>query len=238
MLGGSFFYPIGNANAIIRFFNEFMYTAPDELQADCYLTRDKCRVEFVYFGNLDAGERLLDNFRKFSMPEHDSVKRRPFSEVYDMPGDLSAPFKFNSKKGTYIEQMSDDVIELVLNRLVQTPRRSSVYFDFSHYMHGEVCRIPPDDTAFELRKPGALHLVYRVTWLDPIDTAACIAWQNETFDNLQPYSGGRIYANYMSVPGGSTAKAVFGSNFTHLAQLKKKYDPNNIFHLNQNILPG
>ena len=63
------------------------------------------------------------------------------------------------------------------------------------------------------------------------------AWHNETFERLQAYSGGRIYANYMSVPGGSTAKAVFGSNFSRLAQVKKKYDPNNIFHLNQNILP-
>jgi FAD/FMN-containing dehydrogenase len=63
-------------------------------------------------------------------------------------------------------------------------------------------------------------------------------WQNETFEQLQAHSGGRIYANFMSTPGGPTAKAVFGTNFTRLAQVKKKYDPLNIFHLNQNILPA
>ncbi len=238
MLGGSFIYSFGNARAIINFFKEFMSTAPDELQADCYLTRDKCWVEFVYFGDLDAGERLFDNFRKFSKPEQDSVKRRPFSEVYNMSGDPWTPFKFNSEKGTYIEEMSDKVIELVLERIAQSPLAGTVYFDFSHYMHGEVCRVLPHATAFDLRKPAATHLAFWVNWQDSVDTEACMSWHNETFERLQPYSGGRIYTNYMSVPGGSTAKAVFGINFSRLAQAKKKYDPNNIFHLNQNIIPG
>lgn len=237
MLGGSLIYSFGNARAIARFFNEFMSTAPDELQADCYLTRDKCWVDFVYSGDLDAGERLLSDFRRFIKPKQDSVKRRPFSEVYNMSGDPSAPFKFNSEKGTYIEEMSDAVIELVLDRIAKSPLAGAVYFDFSHYMHGEVCRVLPHATAFDLRKPGATHLAFWVNWQDSVDTEVCMAWHNETFERLQAYSGGRIYANYMSVPGGSTAKAVFGSNFSRLAQVKKKYDPNNIFHLNQNILP-
>ncbi|NIJ54691.1 FAD-binding oxidoreductase [Dyadobacter arcticus] len=238
MLGGSFFYSIHKARAIVRFFNEFMSAAPDELQADCYLTSEKCWIEFVFFGALDAGERLLDTFRTFSKPEQDSVKRRPFAEVYNMSGDSSAPVKFNSWKGTYIEELSDEVIELVLNRLAQTPRSGIGFFNLSHYMHGEVCRVLPDATAFELRKAGAAHLAFDVTWQNSADTAACMSWHNETFERLLPYSGGRIYTNYMSVPGGSTAKAVFGTNFARLVQVKKKYDPDNIFHLNQNILPG
>jgi hypothetical protein len=216
-----------------------MSTAPDELQADCYLTRDKCWVEFVYFGHLDTGERLLANFRRFSKPEGNSVKRRPFSQVYNMDvGESSTPFKFISVKGTYIEQFSDEIIDLVLNRLTQVPRSATPFFIFNHYMHGEVCNVLPNATAFELRKPGAVHLAFAVTWQDSVDTTACLAWHQETFEDLQPYSGGRIYANFMSTPGGSTAKAVFGTNFSRLAQVKKKYDPDNIFHLNQNILPS
>ena len=104
-------------------------------------------------------------------------------------------------------------------------------------MHGEVCRVLPHATAFDLRKLGATHLAFWVNWQDSVDTEVCMAWHNETFERSQAYSGGRIYANYMSVPGGPTAKAVFGTNFSRLSQVKKKYDPNNIFHLNQNILP-
>ena len=216
-----------------------MSTAPDELQADLYLVGDVCYVKVVYFGQYEQGERLINSFRQFRSPLKDVVKRRPFSEVYHMNDDTaSTPVNFSSAKGTYIEQLSIDAIDLVLDCLEQAPRKSNVLFNFSHYMHGEVCRIKPDATSFELRKQGAAHLVLAISWQDSGETTSCLKWHSETFDRLQPLSGGRIYANYMSIPGGSTAKAVFGNNFSRLAQVKKKYDPNNIFHLNQNVLPG
>jgi hypothetical protein len=152
-------------------------------------------------------------------------------------GVILPPFNFSSQKGTYIEQLTNDAIELILDSVGQAPSKSEVFFNFSHYMHGEVCRILPDATAFELRKQGAVHLVLDVSWQDSVEATSCMKWHNETFERLQVYASGRIYANYMSTPGGSTAKAVFGTNFSRLAQLKKKYDPDNIFHLNQNILP-
>lgn len=239
ILGGKLVYTIENVRPIVTFFNEFMSNAPDELQADCYLTQDRCWVQFVFFGNLDEGERLINNFRKFSKPDQDSVKRRHFSEVYTMDSDgPSVPVNFRSVKGTYIPQITDEVISLMLNQLTKTPRMSATVFNFSHFMHGEVCRILSDSTAFELRNPGAAHLLFYITWQDSADSTVCIDWDNETFEQLQAYSGGRIYANYMSVPGGPSAKAVFGSNLSRLSQIKKKYDPNNIFHLNQNIIPS
>jgi hypothetical protein len=239
ILGGSLFYSISNAREIGRFFIEFMSTAPDELQADLYLTGDKCCVEIVYFGKLESGERLIDNFRQFRKPQKDSVKRRFFSEVFHMSDSISSgPFNFSSQKGTYIAQLSSDAIELVLDCIEKAPPKSEVFFNFSHYMHGEVCRILADATAFDLRKQGAAHLVLDVSWQNSVESTSCLKWHDETFNQLQAYSGGRIYANYMSTPGGSTAKAVFGTNFSRLAQVKKKYDTNNIFHLNQNILPG
>jgi FAD/FMN-containing dehydrogenase len=239
ILGGSLVYAVDNASAIVKFFNEFMSQAPDELQADCYLSRNNCWVESVFFGDLDKGEVLLDNFRKFKKPKEDSVKRRLFSGVYRMNVDNgSAPPKFESSKGIYIEQITDAVIDEVLDALAQAPRGSNPFFDFSHYMHGEVCRIAPHTTAFELRKPGAAHLVLATSWQDAADTESCLKWHEETFQRLQPYSGGRIFTNYMSIPGGGNAKSVYGNNFSRLAHLKKKHDPDNIFHLNQNILPG
>ena len=238
ILGGSFVYPISKARSIVNFFNEFMSNAPDELQADCYLTSEKCWVEFVYFGDLDSGESLLNQFRKFARPEKDSLKRRLFSEVYAMEpgGDLSTDL-YVSNKGSYIERLSDEVIDFVVEGVSNPPRSCKVFFDFSHYMHGEVCRVAPDATAFELRQPGAAHLTYWVTWKESANAVACMTWHNKIFERLESYAGGRVYANYMSTPGGANAKSVFGSNLVRLKQVKKKYDPNNIFHLNQNILP-
>lgn len=99
------------------------------------------------------------------------------------------------------------------------------------------CRIAPDATAFKLCQPGAEHLTYWVTWKEPPTGFACMTWHNKIFERLKSYAGRRVYANYMSTPCGTNAKSVFGSNLVCLKQVKKKYDPNNIFHLNQNILP-
>jgi FAD/FMN-containing dehydrogenase len=104
-------------------------------------------------------------------------------------------------------------------------------------MHGEVCRIPSDATAFELRKPGAVHLGFGVEWKDKKNELACMSWHSGTLEKLQQYSGGRIYANYMGMEGLSAVKSVYGANYSRLVQLKKKYDPQNFFHRNQNILP-
>jgi len=83
-----------------------------------------------------------------------------------------------------------------------------------------------------------LHLGFYVEWEDPARASACMSWNHNTSELLRPYSGGRIYANYMSAKGEAAAKAVYGANFSRLSQLKKKYDPHNFFHLNQNVLPS
>lgn len=238
ILGGSFVYPINKARSILKFFTEFMSSAPDELQADCYVTSEECWVEFVYFGDLSTGEALLKRFRKFAKPERDSVKRRLFSEVYSMdPGGDLGTDPYVSNKGSYLEQVSDDVIDYIVECVSQPPQEGSVFFDLSHFMHGQVCRVASDATAFELRKPGAAHLTYWLTWKDPANAAACMTWHSKVFERLESYAGGRVYANYMSTPGGANAKSVFGDNLMRLKDVKRKYDPNNIFHLNQNILP-
>jgi FAD/FMN-containing dehydrogenase len=105
-------------------------------------------------------------------------------------------------------------------------------------MHGEVCRVAPDTTAFELRKAGAADLAYLIGWNDSKNESACMSWINNLSDLLQPYAGGRIYANYMSTQGGDSAKAVDGTNYTRLLQLKRKYDPENIFHLIKRLSPN
>jgi len=67
---------------------------------------------------------------------------------------------------------------------------------------------------------------------------ASLWWANDTWKALQPYSGGRIYANYLSVEGEQAVKAAYGANYPRLAEIKRKYDPGNFFRLNQNVRPA
>jgi hypothetical protein len=230
VLAGRFAYPLGKARDLLRLFQEFMLAAPDELQGDCYYStqgKGSFGIEFVYSGDLNKGENLLNRFRKFLKPDQDWVKRRAYSEIYRMEEDwasneIASPCSFASVKGAYIEQLSDEVFDLILTRFEQAPSSCRLSFNLSHYMHGEVCRVAPDATAFELRKAGAADLAYLIGWNDSKNESACMSWINKLSELLQPYANGRIYANYMSTEGGDSAKAVYGTNYTRLLQLKRK----------------
>ncbi len=245
VVAGGFTYPTSEARSMLRFFRDFMSTAPDELQALAYLTsagNGTFLVLFVYSGNLNEGEKLLSTFRKFKAPLKDWVQRRNYSEIYTMPpytagDDKSTPCPFHVIKGSYIEVLSDEAIDLVLDRFAHPPPGCEFGFDFDHYMHGEVCRVPRDATAFELREAGAVHLAFGAEWKDPKDTVTCTNWLNDTWELLQKYSGGRVYSNYESTAGKSTVKAIYAGNYSRLASIKKKYDPENFFRRNQNIKP-
>jgi len=151
VLAGSLVYPINRAASILRLFRELMSTAPDDLQADCYLTTRNAaaKLNVVYSGRLDKGEQLLNTFRSANTPDQDSMKRTSFSEIYQMFGaDEPASCPLALDKGTYVEKLSDEVIDLVVGRLRQSPPSCETVFNFSHYMHGQVCRVSPDATAF------------------------------------------------------------------------------------------
>jgi FAD/FMN-containing dehydrogenase len=239
VLAGRFIYPVSAARDMFRFFRQFMAEAPDELQADCYLVSadgGMFMLEFVYSGDLVKGEELMNVVRRQRKPDKDEVTRKPFSEIYSMYVDtVEAAPTFLSIKGIYIDQLSDEVFDAVFDQFQQAPSQSDTFFDFAHYMHGAVCRVPPESTAFELRKSGGSHLATSTAWSDESQTAACMEWHAKMFDALLPFSGGRIYGNYMSTSHASDAAAVYGGNYERLVKLKRKYDPTNFFRLNQNI---
>jgi hypothetical protein len=131
--------------------------------------------------------------------------------------------------------LSDEVIDISLDRLSQAPLETVL--GISHYMHGEVCRVKPDSTAFPLRQSGGIHIRIILDWKDSADAQRLMLWAEEARRLLRPSSGERIYANYQSYAGKGTPEAVFGSNYSRLVALKNKYDPTNFFRRNSNVEP-
>lgn len=244
VLAGGFTYPVHHARSVIRFFQEFMFTAPDELQALVYLSSSRggtLMVILVHAGDMNAGERLVSQFRRFRAPQGDWVKRRAYADTYTMPpysDDTGPACAFHAIRGSYLARLSDDAIDVVLARFAEAPPACEVGFDLDHYMHGAVCRVEPDSTAFELRAPGAVHVAFGAEWDAPERAAACTAWLDATWQQLQPYAGGRMYANYMSAEGELAARAAYGRNYARLVSVKTKYDPQNVFRGNLNIRPS
>lgn len=243
VLAGGFAYRVADARSVIRFFRDFMSAAPDELQALVLLSSEKggsLMVVLVFAGDLNVGERLVSQFRKFKRPERDWMQPRLYADTYTMPpysDDDGPSCEMHAIRGSYIQHLSDEAIETVLSRFADPPPACEIGFDLDHYMHGEVCRVAPTSTAFNLREPDALHVAFGASWNEPQCSAACTAWLDETWNQLQSYSGGRMYANYMSAESEPAAKAAYGVNYSRLVSIKQRYDPQNVFRGNLNIRP-
>jgi len=115
----------------------------------------------------------------------------------------------------------------------QAPEGAAI--GFGHYMHGAVCRVPADATAYELRAPGAVSMRVNARWQDAAASERNMEWADRTEALLRRHSNGRIYANFQSVEGPETGRGVFGRNYERLAGIKAKYDPANFFRRNPNV---
>ena len=106
------------------------------------------------------------------------------------------------------------------------------------HFDGAATRVKVEDTAFPHRAVGN-NLLVLSEWTDPSATAQCIAWARETYAAMQPFMAAARYVNYLGddEPGDAVA-AAYGPNTKRLQRLKAKYDPDNFFHLNQNVRPA
>jgi FAD/FMN-containing dehydrogenase len=104
--------------------------------------------------------------------------------------------------------------------------------------HGAACRVGVGDTAFPHRADG-YNLIVLSQWMNQADTGNCTNWARATYEAMKPFRGSGRYVNYMGddEPRDQVA-AAYGPNYTRLQKIKAKYDPDNIFHMNQNIRPA
>ena len=107
---------------------------------------------------------------------------------------------------------------------------------FEHF-HGAVTRIGPTETAVPHREPG-WNLFVPSTWTDPGETEANVRWTRETLAALRPGLDTRRWLNYLADDEADDAvRAAYGPNYERLREIKRRYDPDNVFHLNHNIAP-
>lgn len=240
VLAGGFSYRLRDAPAVLRFYRDFMATAPDDLQGLATLTPadgGTINVIVVYLGDSSAGDRLLQPFHTIAALTRNTVQRRAFTETPTMPpyGDI-VPTTFSAVKGAYLATLSDAAIDAALDRYAQAPPGCAMGFD--HYMHGAVCRVAPDATAFELRVPGAVHVWIAPGWNDASEESTFMTWATDTWSALHPpYSGGRVYTNYQSAEGDAVTRSIYAVNHARLVAVKTRYDPQNVLQRNPNVRP-
>ena len=109
---------------------------------------------------------------------------------------------------------------------------------FLEQLHGAMCRVRPEDTAFHHREAG-YNFAIMAAWFETAETEASIGWVRRFWDAMQPFMRPDAYTNYLiDDDGDERVRAAYGTNYERLVALKRKYDPTNVFRLNQNVSPA
>ena len=237
--GGDIHYEVRDARAVIRGFRELMHEAPDTFQATLNLTPGErgIFVGLCHAGTEREAEKTLRTLRSIAKPMKEAVQRQPYATLAQKaaatnPGNSSAPVS-RAIQTAYRDRITDEIIDIYVDQLAHAP--ASTVMGLSHYMHGQVCRVKPEATAFPHRKEHTIHLRVAYNWSDPKQDDKQFAWGDNWLKLLRPKSNERIYANYQSYETKAGSASIFGDNHARLLALKQKFDPTNFFRRNANI---
>ena len=239
VLGGVIAYARDQAAAMLRYYRDFMPAAPDELTAYAGLISmldgtPAVGVMACYCGDLTEGERVLKPLRAFGLPLFDAIRSMPFPMMQKLVDEMSPDGTYNYWRSTFIRELSDEVIDLIVehgNRMESRLSRSVIQF-----FRGAAGRVGPADTAFAQRQ-AEYNVGIETQWTDAAESEKHIGWTRTLSDALKPYSSNGYLVNFLGDESRELVRAAFGSNYQRLVELKTKYDPTNFFSLNQNVEP-
>jgi FAD/FMN-containing dehydrogenase len=234
-------YPFDRARDVLKFFREITSGLPDDLTIFAALLHAPDGVQIAviivcHCGPLSAAEAGLQPIKKFGTPIIDTIGPTNY-EATNMMLDAGFPRgALNYWKSNFMMELSDQAIDTLISQFAACPSQMSGLV--LEHIHGAATRVGVSETAFPHRREGYNFLVVS-EWLNPADNARNIAWARESYDLMRScFTPGR-YVNYLGDDDGEDAvAAAYGPNYQRLRGLKAKYDPTNLFHLNQNIRPG
>ena len=243
VLGGVIAHPFEAAEDVLRFFRDFTTAGlPDELVLDAAILHAPdgsgekiAAIICAHTGSLEQAEADLQPLRDFGTPALDLIAPMPFSAVNAMLDDGFPRGALNYWKSSFIGALSDEAIATTVEQFADAPSpMSSILFE---HFHGAATRVPADATAFTHREEGYNFLIAG-EWLEPDASETNIAWVRRYFDAMAPHFRDGRYVNYLGDDEGEAAPdAAYGTVYERLRDVKRRYDPENRFHLNQNIAP-
>jgi FAD/FMN-containing dehydrogenase len=242
VVGGLIAHPFEAAKDVLQFYREFTQSVPDELTVFGGLvyapgSSDLRLAALVvcHAGPAEQAQKDLAPLREFGQPLMVELGPMPYAVMNTLLDDGFPRGALNYWKSSFVETLDDEFIDLAIERFEATPSPLNAIL-FEHF-HGAVTRVGVSDTAVPHREVG-YNLLMPSVWLDAADTEANIAWTRATFDLFSPYFAERRWLNYFSDDDGTDAvRAAYGANYDRLVELKRRYDPENAFHLNHNIDP-
>jgi len=240
--GGLIAHPIDAAPDLLRFYRDALADVSDDLTVFAGLVHAPdgsgmklSAMVVCHAGGPDAAERELVPFLSFGSPVMTQVGPMPYPVMNTLLDAGYPTGSLNYWLSSFARGLPDALIDVAVERFHSVPSTMTAIL-FEHF-HGAVTRVAPTDTAVPHREPG-WNLLIPSVWTDPAATEANIRWTRETHAALAPHLAARRWLNYLGDDQEDDAvRAAYGPNYDRLREIKRRYDPANIFHLNHNIAP-
>ncbi len=250
VVGGPLFYEFDDAAAVLQGYRDYIANAPEPL--GCFfgwqiapelpfIPGDRvgdlfCVLVTCWNGSHDEIERVFRPLRDFAEVKAEMVDVMPFPALQSAFDGMVPEGMQHYWKADFVSELTDAAIEAHVRYGEMTPHISSSMH--LHPINGAAQRVGADETAFGHRDKNFAPVVAGI-WSDPADNKANIQWVKDYYDAIHPHSGSDGgYVNFMSSDDDYRAAANYGVNYERLSVVKASYDPDNIFHVNQNIAPA
>ncbi len=240
--GGLIAHPIAAAPEVLRFYREAVAGASDDLTVFCVLAHAPdgsghqiAAMIVFHTGTPEEAQHELAPFLGFGSPIVTEVGPMPYPVMNTILDAAYPDGLCNYWLSSFTTGLSDGLIETAVEAFARVPSPMSAVL-LEHF-HGAVCRVGQTDTAVPHREEG-WNLLLPSIWPDPTENDANIAWTRETHAALAPHLDERRWLNYLADDQGVDAvRGAYGPNYDRLVELKRRFDPENVFHHNHNIAP-
>jgi FAD/FMN-containing dehydrogenase len=246
--GGPMLYELEDARTVLQFYREFIADAPEEFGGFPgwqtapplpFIPENRHGDTFLVFvacwaGPFEQGENVLKSFHDIAPVVAEHVGVMPYPAINSAFDALLPPGLQQYWKANFLKELSDGHIEAQIEHGPNVPTVNSTGHIYP--INGACHRVAPDATAFSYRDAN-FATVIAGAWPDPADNEANIKWVREYSDATARHAEEGGYVNFMAGDDQGRIKANYKGNYERLVDVKRKYDPDNLFHLNQNIQP-
>ncbi|MGQ8335456.1 FAD-binding oxidoreductase [Sunxiuqinia sp. A32] len=247
VFGGPTLWPIEKTEEIMQWYHEFIHQAPDELNGfvatliipgppfpDFLHGKQFCGIVWCFAGDMDKAKDVFEPIHEMD-PLFEHVGEMPYPAIQTLFDGLLPPGMQWYWRADFFKDLGPEARKkhLEFGSSIPTPLSQMHLYPIS----GAASRVGKDETPWAYRDANYAGVIVGID-PDPANAEVITKWSKDYFDALHPYSLGGAYSNFMMDEGQERVKASYRYNYEKLAKIKKKYDPNNFFRVNQNIVPS
>ena len=247
--GGPMFWEMDDAKTIMQWYRTYIKGAPDDINGflafitipdnphfpESHYGKRMCAIVWCYTGNMANAENIFQAIRAVKKPAIDFAGPIPFPVLQGMFDPILPPGMQWYWKADYMNELSDKMIAIHLQHSANPPAWLSTMHLYP--INGAAARVKKENTAWHYRDATWAMVIAGID-AEPSGKDAVTNWAKEYWNALHPFAAGGAYINFLMDEGEENIKATYNDNYKRLSEIKAKYDPENLFRVNQNIKPA